>query len=596
MQTPSSQEVQDPKKWYRAAHPIPDSSKESSSVLYKSTPQMGFGNRVLSIPTGQGMGGGTNINACLVVRPSEDDFIYWPKKWTEEVEEEGIKMSRIMSSVVKVENEMRKNGALGQERYGLNAEHKEECQEWHATENVFQHCEENAAGIDLGLSTVTNAVKVNDKADGKRYRRSNFYEGILEPLLKRNPQFLEVIHFYIGVQAERLLFDNEACTTSSSSQTGKDAVIAKGLECSRVNVDGLFPIMGNTVILSAGAILSPSLLLISGIGDEEELRKVGVTPLCTAGINNKWRGVGKNLRDHVIMANAFLTLNPFPTLDGINSIRGWLALDIGKHRPPKRNEDGGLAKQASSPDIRSRVFLKILDGTSSTIVIPEVAALAFRREYDFEPQYLCSFVNLCFRFMASFLRCLLTFVFNIFPFNWILSKFTKQVLVCLLNPESIGSVTVRRKKASDGRCKHNALSDFDIQVDPAYLSNERDLERIQMSWNVLNRITPIWFQRTLEIMPGAPYKWIFRSNHLKRYISDFALPYYHWSGTCAMKSALSGKDYVVDETLRVRGVTNLYICDASVLGNISGPPALTLAGLGLMAASILHKQLSGKSE
>ena len=159
MKTPTSPDVRDPKNWYRAAHPSSMSSASkkcfffggresirtaastnntthvkasktnnisctsistpaSVAVEYETTPQQMLGNRILSVPTGKGLGGGTNINACLVVRPSEDDFIHWPKKWTEEVNfqtggaEGYVKMSQIMSSVVHIENEMRKNGVM----------------------------------------------------------------------------------------------------------------------------------------------------------------------------------------------------------------------------------------------------------------------------------------------------------------------------------------------------------------------------------------------------------------------------------------------------------------------------------------------------
>jgi hypothetical protein len=65
------------------------------------------------------MGGGTNINACLVVRPPLDDFQNWPSFWTEPVPgmlhhkkgEEAANtntlMPRMMAAVIKVEHEMR---------------------------------------------------------------------------------------------------------------------------------------------------------------------------------------------------------------------------------------------------------------------------------------------------------------------------------------------------------------------------------------------------------------------------------------------------------------------------------------------------------
>jgi choline dehydrogenase-like flavoprotein len=103
---------------------------------------------------------------------------------------------------------------------------------------------------------------------------------------------------------------------------------------------------------------------------------------------------------------------------------------------------------------------------------------------------------------------------------------------------------------------------------------------------------------SIEILPGFLYKWIGGSDYLKKYVSDFALPYYHWSGSCSMKSDLVSEDsYVVDEQLRVRMTTNLYICDASVHPQIiSAPPALTLAAMGHAASGFFHNLIRPKTD
>jgi len=465
---------------------------------------------------------------------------------------------------------------------------------------VFQRCGEDAAGIDLGLAAVASAAREVETAGGAaaggrpRYRRVNYYEGILEPLLDRNPHLRKAIRFYTGVTAERLLFDRPASPHPNHTYT------VTGVECSPSTPKGsethnYFAIHGKHVILCGGAVLTPALLLASGIGDIQQLHKLDITPLRSAP-TNVWRGVGKNLRDHIILANAFLTLAPFSQPGrAVTSVRGWLALDITYARTPAPPDAG---------TIRSRVLLKVLDGSTSPTIIPDVVALAFRREYRFTPRHLCSFVNMCLRILSSLLATLLGFAFDTFPLRWILTVCTKQVLLALVNPESVGTVTLHRTRvrnasqnddASTSTTTSNRLSDFNVRVDPAYLSNPRDFQRISLAWNALHRITPTWFQRTAELMPGPAY-----ANNLRRYASDFALPYYHWSGTCAMVHTLDDgeeDDCVVDAELRVRGgVGNLYICDASVLpDHVSGPPALTLAGMGLVAADFFETLVAKKS-
>lgn len=88
-ETSVCEDVKDPKRWYRAAHPssaniLSDNgalsglkkimqkhflktkrSCNEASLECQTTPQKGLNNRILSVPTGRNVGGGTNINACL---------------------------------------------------------------------------------------------------------------------------------------------------------------------------------------------------------------------------------------------------------------------------------------------------------------------------------------------------------------------------------------------------------------------------------------------------------------------------------------------------------------------------------------------------
>ena len=84
--------IRDPKQWFRASHPLfqysnkntqPSTSASTSVSVYHSTPQRGLNGRKLLIPTGRGLGGGTNINATLITKPNDDDFSHWPRLWRE---------------------------------------------------------------------------------------------------------------------------------------------------------------------------------------------------------------------------------------------------------------------------------------------------------------------------------------------------------------------------------------------------------------------------------------------------------------------------------------------------------------------------------
>ena len=633
--TPSSTNIQDPQMWFRAAHPYSASYRSSrskvpsstSSVEYQTVPQKGLGNRVLHVPTGQGMGGGTNINACLVVRPSLDDFKHWPKYWTEPVPvpipvqvrlpvtvnapapapvpkiDMDETMPRIMAAVVQVENEMRRNGALVQESCDENGTQimtsDGRCKHWVENKFEFEKCSldhDNECLSGKKLCTVTNAVRAVKKCDDDGYtgrsrrgyecrhlyRRVNYFEGILKPFLDRNPHLKKVVMFMTGVLAERLLFDQDDAVPRLS---------IKGIQCSRVgDEDGaIFSIRAKHVVLSAGAILTPLLLLASGIGEEGELRKEGIEPRLV-GKDNHWGGVGKRLCDQVVTACAFLTLKPVASKNRVNSARGWIGADIQ-----------GCSNDGKGPTCSSRVLYKLIDGSSSSAILPSIVAGVFQRTYNFEPRWVCHIVNSLLEMIAHVVSTLLRLLLNMFPLRYLLATYTVQYLVCLMNPSSKGCVKIRRRRLCKnyGAVLEVGMSHYYPEIDPQYLSDESDCKRLTMGWQIFRRFSHQWSMGKVEILPGVLYKMCFGSTTLlNRYLSDFAIPYYHWSGSCAMKCDLVGEiDYVVNEQLQVRNIRNLYVCDASVHPDIlSVPPALTLAAMGLASAEIVERVLRRKHE
>jgi Choline dehydrogenase and related flavoproteins len=352
---PLLQVQQDPKLWFCAAHPSSsnplenilykrDEKKEPySSIVYRTVPQTrGLGNRVLSVPTGQGLGGGTNINACLFVRPTKDDFEHWPNYWKESVlGEDHVMRPRIMQSVVQIERIMRNNGALVDQQEEAEIMIHRNDDDDHSDvimsereiikEEAIKDNKNNASTstglyLDYEKIMLTQPKKKNDKiwkrrwklgkvtstirqkdvnssegslgTKGNTYERVNYYQGILKPLLEENPNMGKSLQFFTGVLAERLLMHRE---------NDSNVVTAKGVECSHVGAKGekvLFTIRGKIVVVCAGAILTPALLLASGIGEERELRNQAVTPILE-GEDNVWKGVGKRLCDHVIVATGF---------------------------------------------------------------------------------------------------------------------------------------------------------------------------------------------------------------------------------------------------------------------------------------------------
>ena len=609
----SSSSSSSPKDWFSTSHPFMKKSHQTDSIVYQSTAQKGLHNRILSIPTGKRLGGGMNINATLVTKPIEDDFARWPIFWKEKVNHvtsysETKRMSRIMSGVYSMEKVMRDNGALStQNSIDLMSSQQSPLFEMNNGFVKVQCDDIDTTKMKLksfNCAATKKYVNENSTNSGVAYERVNVFDAIIRPLLERHPHLKSMVTFHYNTQVERILIKNE-----TKSDNSNDEFNVQGVECSysdetSTEESRYFKITARQkVVLCAGAILSPALLLISGIGDIDELEKEGILPLqSNEKFTNHWYGVGKNLRDHFIVTRAFrVPLNFWKSFDSINGVRGWTALDI---MSTKGND--GVTNNA-------RVLFKLIDPSTLTIM-PYIVSSFFHRHID-EPRFIASrslswiiyIINATSTLLAKSIRIMFMFIFALYPVKWIFKHSTAYILFCLLNPESKGTISVRRKRKkrynheAEKRSKHHKsrLSDFEIHVNPEYLTNPNDIEKIEQSWKVLDKVSQDrWFPYTnncFEILPGYLYKKIFGPNFLRQYCADFGLPYFHWTSTNSMKLEESefSREYVVDSKLQVRNVSNLHVCDASVIpDNISGPTALTCMGLGYVTSSFLFKTSS----
>lgn len=261
----------------------------------------------------------------------------------------------------------------------------------------------------------------------------------------------------------------------------------------------------NCVIITAGAIGSPALLLRSGIGAASELEAVGVKPV------HDLPGVGENLQDHIDVYSIH-ALNGAYTYDGhtkwykqVQAAFQYLAFRSG---PVTSNlaEAGGfwrLDPQGSSespPDIQ----FHFLPGAGIEAGVPPLPG-----------GYGCT-INSCF-----------------------------------LHPRSRGSVRLRSADANDPPI-----------IDPNYWSDPHDLD---MSLQGFEKTREIAAQPALsklikqEHLPGPTIK---SREDLLAYAQRFGKTDYHPVGTCKMGV---DKNSVVDPQCRVHGIDGLRVADSSIM-------------------------------
>ena len=264
------------------------------------------------------------------------------------------------------------------------------------------------------------------------------------------------------------------------------------------------------VVLAAGSFNSPQILMLSGIGDPECLAPFGIE------VRKALRGVGRNLQDHVNIAVAHECTQPvsFASHLRLHSLTGhMLSAILAKRGPVSRSplEAGGFFRTSdglAAPDCQA-VFIPYYPGKGLKIFAPWADKLDGQ-----------------------------SFVVHVWPNR----------------PESRGRVSLRSADPRQAPL-----------MDPHFLESERDLaitrDAVRVTREIFAQAALAPF-RGKELAPGADVR---SEAELDAYIRQNAGIGHHACGTAKM-----GQDdlAVVDESLRVRGIGNLRVADASIMPNM----------------------------
>jgi choline dehydrogenase len=286
-------------------------------------------------------------------------------------------------------------------------------------------------------------------------------------------------------------------------------LVAKGVECRVKGIERQF-LCSKEVILSAGTFQSPQLLLLSGIGDREELARVGI-PLI-----HHLPGVGKNLQDHV-----------WSGATGISSI-------------PSSNRH-------IKPFAQLKALLQYVISKRGPLCAGPLEANAFVRSprADARPDIQFHFVPLGLGADYS------TDIYDLKTFP---HHDGYGVLSILIRPESRGYV---------GLSSADPLAAPLIQ--PRFFSAPEDLETLL--WGLKKAIEIAEAPAFREVGKGVNFPSQRSSDEdLTAHIMKSLETLYHPAGTCKM-----GHDAmaVVDDQLRVHGLHHLRVADASIMPTIT---------------------------
>ncbi len=462
-------------------------AKGAYNYGFQTTPQVELNNRIGFVPRGRGVGGSSLINAMIYIRGQREDYDEWKSTgctgwgWDDVLplfkrsENNAVFHDNIHGNdgPLRVSNLASPNPAsydfikaANKCQYPINQDFNGISQEGVGLYQVFQH-------------------------EGRRYDAGTAYLGNL----KNHPN-LKIIS---NATATKILIENKKATgVIIKTKAGETTLFAN-----------------KEIVISAGAINTPQLLMLSGIGPAVHLNEMGIEVVHDA------KQVGQNLQDHLdytanmrVKADGLIDFG----LGGLKAAMKGIIPFFTKGKGPLTTnaaEAGGFIKsspEVERPDLQLHFCVSNVDDHA--------------RKMHFLPGI--------------------------------------ALHVCVLRPQSRGEL----KLASNNPL--NAPI-----IDPNYLKSDYDKQTLLKGARIVHKIlsAPAFKRYDGKMIYGSIDA---SDDELKQLIAAHADTIYHPVGTCRMGSDDAS---VVDPQLRVRGIDGLRVADASIMptlisGNTQAPSAM----------------------
>lgn len=442
--------------------------------------------RRIDQPRGKVMGGSSSINGLLYVRGQAQDYDGW-----EALGNSGWGYKDVLPYFKRAEDQQR----------GADA--------WHGTGGpmpVSDLPEPHPIADAFIQAAAAQGIDTNPDFNGARQEGAGYFQATARNGLRKSTARAYIapirrrpnLHVITGAHASRILFDGQVAHGLSFIQSGREHKVMASRE----------------VILCAGAIQSPQILQLSGIGPAELLDSLAIPVVADSP------GVGANLQDHLQARLIYKTHDPITLNDDLAHWTRRAAIGV-RYVLGRKGPLGWWAGLAGA-------FAR----TSPELSRPDVQMHLYPFSTDRKDKA------------------------KLHEF----SAFT--LTVCQLRPHSRGSVRI---------------ASADPKAAPLirmnYLSDPRDIQVMTAGIRLARQIvcaSPLSGMIAAEHSPGPD---IVSDDGLQAFVRELGMSVYHPVGTCQMGAS---EGSVVDERLRVRGVQNLRIADASIMptlisGNTNAP-------------------------
>ena len=448
---------------------------------YKTAPQAGLNGREIPIPRGKVLGGCSSTNGMVYFRGQPKDFDDWAAMGNP-----GWSFSEVLPYFIRSEKNI---------QFGSSP--------WHGTDGPMAVADMNRLNPMIGTFL--------EAAYSQGYPKCDDFNGTLDPIgfnsrqgcIHNGRRVSGVTAFLNPVKYRENL---TIMTDTLVTRINLDNQRAVGLE---INVGGeALKLKANKeIILSAGAFGSPQILMLSGIGDGNELSSLGIS------VQHELPSVGKNFHDHAAIGIIYKTDN---------------------------SESYGLSLKAFPRDVWNLFeYLAFRRGPLASFLFE---AMGFMRTTEGLDKPDIQFV------FQPATRPTPTFPIPVghgFAMNPV-----------LLYPQSRGQVSLASPDP-------HAMP----VIDPNLLGDDADLAPMLRAIKISRQIlTAPAFDRyqAVEQMPGPDRQ---DDDSLVDYLRNYAATVHHPVSTCRMGG---DAESVVDPELRVRGIDGLRVADASIFPRLVG--------------------------
>lgn len=463
--------------------------------MFRTEAEAGLNGRSLIYPRGKVLGGSSSINGMIYMRGQERDY----QQWAELTGDDSWRWEHVLPLFKKSED-----------HHGGDAEFHGKGGEWRVEKQRLSweilDAFRNAAA-EVGIPKSDDFNRGNNEGCGyfdvnqKRGVRWNASKAFLKPAASR-PN----LTIMTGCQVQKLVIKSDE----------------KGKRCTGVEFIGggrsWFAESMKETVLAAGAIGSPQILQLSGIGDAAHLQQAGVD------VVHELPGVGGNLQDHLQIRSAF-------KITGARTLNKMANSLIGKARI-------GLeyAMFQTGPMSMAPSQLGAFTRSDASQATPNL-------QYHVQPLSLEKFGDPLHDFPA----------------------FTASV--CNLRPTSRGHVRIASNDAAAAP-----------KIVPNYLTTAEDRKIAAASLTLTRKIIAapsLQKYSPEEMKPGVQFQ---TEEELARAAGDIGTTIFHPVGTCKM-GRVDDTAAVVDSNLRVIGINGLRVADASIMptitsGNTNSPTVM----------------------